>query len=244
MQIDLSAIDRERFGVATAKAALDAGDSAAAMAHWCQSRGAQLLVARCPTGATALVQELERGGAFLCDTLLYYTRKALRAHQPALPDGYTWRLATAADAAAVEALARLTFAGYAGHYHADARLVKADCDAVYADWAANSCRSKAVADDVILLEAQGEVAAFATLKDRGAPLFEGVLFGVHPGHQGRGLYQNLMQLAQDWGLQRGFGAMTVSTQVVNLAVQKVWCRLGFEPSGSYYTFHQWFGKHA
>jgi hypothetical protein len=23
-------------------------------------------------------------------------------------------------------------------------------------------------------------------------------------------------------------------------VQKVWCRQGFEPSKSYYTFHKWF----
>ena len=34
--------------------------------------------------------------------------------------------------------------------------------------------------------------------------------------------------------------MVLSTQVTNLAVQKVWSRLGFEPSRSYYTFHLWF----
>jgi GNAT superfamily N-acetyltransferase len=244
LDINLSPLDQQRFGVVTAKAALQDGDSATAVADWCHAQAVQLLVARCPTTAGALAQQLEQGGAFLCDTLLYYTRKTLQPQAPALPQGYGWRLATAADADAVERLARLTFRGYAGHYHADPRLADATCDLVYADWAANSCRSTAVADAVIVLESADGLVAFATLKERGTPLFEGVLFGVHPQHQGRGLYQALMQLAQHWGSKHGFGAMTVSTQVVNLAVQKVWCRLGFEPSGSYYTFHQWFGAQA
>jgi hypothetical protein len=34
--------------------------------------------------------------------------------------------------------------------------------------------------------------------------------------------------------------MVISTQVTNVAVQKVWCRVGFEPANSYYTLHKWF----
>ena len=34
--------------------------------------------------------------------------------------------------------------------------------------------------------------------------------------------------------------MIVSTQVINVAVQKVWGRLGFEPRNYIYTFHKWF----
>lgn len=244
MHIELSPLDQQRFGMVTAKAALAAGDSPADAGVWCRDYGVRLLIARVPTTDIEVVQQLERQGAFLTDTLLYYTRKTLRQADAGLPDGYRARLATAADAAAVEALAGLTFTGYAGHYHADPRLPRAVSDLVYSDWAANSCRNPAVADAVWLIEHDGQLAAFATIKDRGAPLCEGVLFGVHPDHQGRGLYQALMQLAQDWAGQHGFGAMTVSTQVLNLAVQKVWCRLGFEPSGSYYTFHQWFGESA
>lgn len=244
MEIALSPLDLERFGVVTAKAALSAADSAAAVAAWCRAQSVQMLIARVPTSAVTLVQQLEQHGAFLTDTLLYYSRKQLVPQAAVLPDGYRWRLATAADAAEVAALAALTFSGYAGHYHADARLDHAAADAVYADWAANSCRSPAVADAVLLIEHDGRLIAFATLKDRSQGLLEGVLFGVHPEHQGRRLYQALMQQAQHWGDANGYRAMTVSTQVVNLAVQKVWCRLGFEPSSSYYTFHQWFGDRA
>ncbi|MYM85340.1 GNAT family N-acetyltransferase [Duganella sp. FT50W] len=244
MDIALSPLDHERFGVITAKATLTTADSAPAAGAWCRAHGAQMLIARVPTTAVTLVQQLERQGAFLTDTLLYYSRKPLTATAAALPDGYHWRLATAADADAVATLAALTFTGYAGHYHADDRLDPAAADAVYADWAANSCRHTQVADAVLLIEHDGRLVAFATLKDRGAALLEGVLFGVHPDHQGRKLYQALMQQAQHWGSAHGFTAMTVSTQVVNLAVQKVWCRLGFEPSSSYYTFHQWLGERA
>ncbi|UTY58016.1 GNAT family N-acetyltransferase [Massilia sp. erpn] len=240
MDLQLSPLDQQRFGPVTAKATLADSDSAAAVQAWCRAQAVQLLIARLPTSAIALTQALEAGGARLADTLVYYTRKALAASAPDLPAGYRWRLATAADADAVAALAGLTFAGYAGHYHADARLDRAAADAVYADWAANSCRSAAVADAVILLEAADGIAAFATLKDRGQHVFEGVLFGVHPQHQGRGLYHCLMQLSQHWAAAGGFTQMLVSTQVTNLSVQKVWCRLGFEPSASYYTFHQWF----
>lgn len=244
MDISLSPLDHERFGVVTAKAALTASDRAPDAAAWCRANRVQLLIARVPSSAVALVQQLEQHGAFLTDTLLYYRRKQLSAEAAALPDGYRWRLATAADADAVATLAALTFTGYAGHYHADHRLDQAAADAVYADWAANSCRHAKVADAVLLIEHDGQLVAFATLKDRSAALLEGVLFGVHPDHQGRKLYQALMQQAQHWGHTHGFSAMTVSTQVVNLAVQKVWCRLGFEPSSSYYTFHQWFGEAA
>jgi GNAT superfamily N-acetyltransferase len=241
MDISLSPLDHERFGVITAKAALDAQDRAPEVAGWCRAQGVQLLIARVPTGAVTLMQQLEQQGAFLTDTLLYYSRKQTPQAAVDLPDGYQWRLANATDAGVVAALAALTFAGYAGHYHADARLDQASADQVYADWAANSCSNPAVANAVLLIEHAGQPVAFATLKQRDSALFEGVLFGVHPQHQGRRLYQALMQQAQHWGQQHGYQAMTVSTQVVNLAVQKVWCRLGFEPSSSYYTLHQWFG---
>jgi len=43
-----------------------------------------------------------------------------------------------------------------------------------------------------------------------------------------------------WFEARGRSRMLISTQITNVAVQKVWIRLGFEPSKSYYTFHKWF----
>lgn len=238
MHIALSEIDRQRFGVAVAKTTLDGGEAVAALMDWCAGAGAALLIARCPTTALAQAQRLEGAGCFLADTLVYFHKGAIAAAAVALPDGYSTRLATAADADAVARLAATTFAGYQGHYHADARLATADADLVYSSWAGNSCRG--AADAVLLVEHGGRIVAFATVKALDAERFEGVLFGVDPAHQGRRLYQALMRLAQNWGAARAHARMVVSTQVTNLSVQKVWCREGFEPSHSYYTFHKWF----
>jgi GNAT superfamily N-acetyltransferase len=240
MKIALSAIDRERFGVVTAKTTLDGSEPVPELMQWCGAHGVQMLIARCATTELAQVQQLEQAGCFLTDTLVYFQKRHIAHQDVALPDGYTTRLATAADAEAVGVLAGLTFEGYFGHYHVDARLDKRDADLVYSSWAANSCGNPAVADAVVLIEHGGRIAAFATVKVHSAQEFEGVLFGVHPGHQGKRLYHALMQLTQNWARERAISHMIVSTQVTNLSVQKVWCRQGFEPARSYYTLHKWF----
>ena len=40
-------------------------------------------------------------------------------------------------------------------------------------------------------------------------------------------------------LRTGVRRCLISTQVDNVAVQRVWARLGFEPSGALHTFHLW-----
>jgi GNAT superfamily N-acetyltransferase len=238
--MSLSELDRLRFGVTTAKATLEGSEQVAELMHWCGEHDVQMLIARCPTTELPLVQQMEQAGCFLTDTLVYFAKRHIVAEPVELPEGYTSRVATAADADAVGRLAGLTFAGYFGHYHMDSRLDRRDADQVYLEWAAKSCSNPAVADAVLLIEQGDEIAAFATLKVHNAREFEGVLFGVHPAHQGKRLYHALMQLAQNWARERGIVHMIVSTQVTNLSVQKVWCRQGFEPSKSYYTFHKWF----
>lgn len=240
MNISLSAIDKSRFGITTAKIQLDGDEAVPEINAWCDTNSVEMLIARCRCDDIGLVQKLEKDGFFLTDTLVYYRKKALLASANFLKDGYSMRLAMPADAAAVGQLAKVTFAGYTGHYHADPRLAVADADAVYSSWAASSCDSAAVADQVILIEHAGKIVAFATVKKVESYMMEGVLFGVSPEHQGRSLYGALMLLSQNWAIDHQFTQMIVSTQVTNLAVQKVWCRQGFEPLKSFYTFHKWF----
>ncbi|WP_426208456.1 GNAT family N-acetyltransferase [Massilia sp. TWP1-3-3] len=244
MNISLSSIDKSRFGITTAKMQLSGDEPVPDINAWCDANSVELLIARCRCDDIALVQKLEADGFFLTDTLVYYRNKELTQSADVLKEGYSTRFATAADAATVGALAEVTFAGYTGHYHADPRLASADCDAVYSSWAASSCASTAVADQVILIEHGGKTVAFATVKKVESYMMEGVLFGVSPEHQGRSLYNALMLLAQNWAMNHNFKQMIVSTQVTNLAVQKVWCRQRFEPFKSYYTFHKWFAKPA
>jgi GNAT superfamily N-acetyltransferase len=239
--IKLSDLDQRRFGHVTAKAEVGAGDDIEALLAECAGRQVQFLIARCSTLHLAKVQEMERHGFFLADTLVYYRKKRIDPRALQLPEGFAVRAASPADAREIEQMAARSFQGYFGHYHADPRLDKARCDEVYSSWAANSCSLGDFCSHVLLVTSSrtGEIAAFATLKRHDAAEFEGVLFGVDPAFQGKGLYAQLMDLSQQWGLDNGFVRMIVSTQVTNVAVQKAWCRQGFEPVRSCYTLHKW-----
>ena len=150
------------------------------------------------------------------------------------------RALQAEEAGAVVAIAREAFSGYLGHYHSDPRLDRRQCDEVYIDWAHRTCASSDPAQGVLVAAEQGRVLAFATMRVNSAEEGEGVLFGVAPAAQGRGIYRSLMLAGMRWCGERGCARMVVSTQVTNVAVQKVWTRVGFEPSAAYYTFHKWF----
>jgi GNAT superfamily N-acetyltransferase len=240
VNISLSELDKQRFGIVTAKTSFDVNENVNEALSWCDEKKVELLITRIPTEKIALAQELEQAGFFLADTLVYFRNKHILDTEIKLPENYKWRVATPADAEAVEKFAEKSFAGYGGHYHADPRLNKADCDLVYSSWAANSCRNNDFADVVYLITHEDAPIGFATIKIIDTDMAEVVLSGVHPDYQGKGIYLALISLAKKWAIQRQLTQLILSTQVTNLAVQKVWCRLGFEPYKSFYTFHKWF----
>lgn len=239
MEIYLSNIDQERFSRVIAKAKIDDSDDIRQLIVTARQMEAELIILRLPTTAVKAVQTLEKYGAILTDTLVYFQKKKINKYDVRLPDGYIACAAQSCDADEVSHLAADTFKGYLGHYHTDDRLDKSDSDDVYTSWAKNSCLKGTFADDVILIKKHHEIAAFATLKKINENSFEGVLFGVGIKHQGRGLHLNLMQLSQNWGFDNNLNRMLTSTQITNVTVQKNWCRVGMEPLNSFYTFHLW-----
>ena len=235
----LSEIDRLRFGFVTAKATFTQAEDARHAIQLSRSHVVSLLIARVPTHCLAAAQELENRGSILTDTLVQFVNKRITPEAVDLPAGYALRLATKGDAPMIELVAAATFRDYLGHYHADPALDRKKCDQVYSSWAGLSCLDKTVADAVLIIERESEIAAFATLKFVDEVETEGVLFGVAPQHQSKGLYLCLMRAVQNLSLDATRRRMTVSTQVTNTAVQKAWCRLGYEPWRSVYTFHTW-----
>jgi ribosomal protein S18 acetylase RimI-like enzyme len=239
--ISLSDLDSRRFGHVTAKADIRAGDDVEGILQECADRQVRFLIARCSTQEVGKVQEMERLGFFLTDTLVYYGKEPIAARTRELPEGFATRAAAPADAAEVEALAARAFHGYSGHYHADPRLERARCDEVYASWAANACRGGEFCTHMILITSagSGEIAGFAALKRSDDTEFDGVLFAVHPAFQGRGLFAHLLELSQHWGMAHDFQRMSYSTQLTNIHAQKTLCRHGFVPERSSYTLHKW-----
>jgi ribosomal protein S18 acetylase RimI-like enzyme len=237
-----SAIDEERFGVRVARAHDVRAADVETLLAFCRGEDVQLLIARCATTELAAAQALEAAGAFLADTLVYYARDLAATPLPEDADASRVRALRAGDAEAVRRIAAEAFQGYGGHYHADPHLDRRLCDEAYSSWAFRSCTSRDVADQVLVAELDGEVAGFITLRLNSADEGEGALFAVAPAARRTGLGRSLLVGSLEWFGEQGCRRMVISTQVTNVRVQRIWTRLGFEPSHSFYTFHQWLDR--
>ena len=84
---------------------------------------------------------------------------------------------------------------------------------------------------------KGEHFAAITEPKRAAELLRAI-----DGYQGTLTVRCALRLQQSmaWATRQGATRVVYSTQIRNLAVQKVWVREGCEPSHSYLTFHKWF----
>lgn len=247
--IRISPLEKERFGIVAAKVSLNSADNIEAVNKECVDQEVDMLIIRIGSERLDLAQALEGQGAFLADVLVYYSRSIAADSErlmnlPAERNGVRIRPCRLDEATLVREMARQSFQGYFGHYHSDKRLDRQSCDEVYVDWAHRSCVDKEVAHEVLVAEDNGELIAFATMRMNSPAEAEGVLFGVSPAAQGKGVYRTLIQQSMAWCARQGGTQVVYSTQISNLAVQKVWVREGCEPSHSYLTFHQWFAKQS
>src|SRR6266576_563962 len=234
-----SEVDSERCGVRVARASV-VRENISQVLVFCATEQINLLIARCTTKDLPIAQQMEALGFLLMDTLVYYSFDLMKRAIPDDASPANVRKFGLDDKPQVETVAAAAFQGYFGHYHADARLDRSKCDEGYVSWAVRSCTSKQVATEVLVAELDKKVIGFATLRLNTPEEGEGVLFGVAPEAQGIGIYRSFMVNGMRWCKEQNAKRMVVSTQVTNVAVQKVWCRVGFEPADSYYTFHKWF----
>ncbi len=240
--VQLSPLEEERFGIRSARAASVTLETLPEIMHFCQANGVIFLIARCRVEELAAVHAMERAGFRLMDTLLYWACNLVKGLIPANDCTVLNRFMRAGEEDSVRGIAAEIFKGYFGHYHADPRLDPQQCDAAYVSWAERSCRSKDVAEEVLVAELDGRLVGFVTLRRNSAEEGEVVVGGVLPEAQGLGIYRAFLVRSMEWCKARGCTRMLVSTQVTNNAVQKVWARLGYEPSYAYYTLHKWFDE--
>lgn len=236
----ISSIESERFGIRVARAPQIRASNLQEVLQFCIAGGIELLIARCATADLAAAQGMEAQGFFLTDTLVYYAFDLAKRAIPEDTGKFQLRGLQLADERQIQAVAAAAFKGHMGHYHADPRLDRRKCDEAYASWASRSCLAKEVAEQVFVAERGSQVAGFATLRLNSAEEGEGLLYAVAPESQGLGICHSLMISSLQWCRAQGARRMIISTQVTNIAIQKVWCRTGFEPFHSYYTFHKWF----
>lgn len=235
-----SRLDSDRFGLRIFRATtieLDGGQ----LFREIVANDADVAIVRVPAGSGGALQRLGRYGMhpIHADTLVYY-RVPLSDREPQTlrNTDLLFAEATVDDAGELEALVAGTFDGYVSHYHANPRLDPALILAGYAEWASGYLAGHGPDRIAWVARRNGAIVAFACCShDERKRECEGVLYGVHPEHAGGGIYGDLIRYTQAQYRARGYRTMTVSTQVWNLAVQKVWGREGFVLDRAYDTFH-------
>lgn len=238
-KITPSPLESERFNIKAGKLSIVLEQDVEKILPELNVQGMNFLSVRVDCENIGLVQKLEAKGFFLTDTLVYYKKKISdKAKVPLAEAPYIIREATQSDFDGILKVAEKSFKGYIGHYHTDPRFDNAQADAVYVDWIQRSCKSGFLADCVLVTEENGEISSFASVK-KDQSKAEGVLFGVDPAHQGKGIYRELIRASMNWAIDRGCSDIWYSTQINNIAVQKVWVREGCELAKSYYTLHYW-----
>ncbi len=235
-----SVLDSTRFGIAVARAHCTTAEEAAGAVSAADRDGIQLLIARCPAESLEAARQLETHGAKLMDTLVYFARDLARDVPVAPAQPKVEVLVPPVDPSAVKSIAKEAFRGYGGHYHADPLLDPLKSDAAYTDWAERSCGVGEGAAHAICIAGQDHPVGFCTLRRNSTSEHEIPLIAVRPEAQGKGVAQALLIAAMQWSRREGAARLLISTQITNLHSQKVWVRVGFEPSRSYYTFHKWF----
>lgn len=238
--LELSKLDSARFGLRVFRCQLKIVEERA-LFHQIISENTDISIIRTPSGAGSGLQRLGRYGLhpIHADTLVHYETD-LHAYEPAPLKNTDLAFSEAApsDQAELNALVLSTFAGYVSHYHANPVLDQAKILAGYVEWASNYISDNSGQRNTWIARRAGQLVAFACCQsDTETACGHGILYGVHPDHSGGGLYGDLIRYTQARYRERGFRCMQVSTQVWNLAVQKVWAREGFRISAAQDTWH-------
>ena len=179
---------------------------------------------------------LERVGFHLAAQYYHWVAKASDAADTAskLASRYAFRFATAADAAAVEDIARKGFTY--GRYVADPRFKRGLGHQIYGAWAANSCRG--YADVVIVYETNEEVCGFATGKvDPSGQTARVGLLAVKTSMRNSGIGVALLAKAVLWCAERGVDTIRVGTEKPNVEVSRIYRHFGFELEDSGLVLH-------
>lgn len=238
--LQMSYADSRRFGLRIFRASLPAIDERTLIRELLD-QDVDIAIVRVPAGSAPNLDRLGRYGLrpIHADTLVYYSAD-LGTHSARELRNTDLRFSEAGpdDHAELKELVAVTFAGYRSHYHANPLLSGQDVLAGYEEWAAGYVGNPSSGRRTWVARRDGRLAAFACCAHESkGETCEGVLYGVHPSHAGGGIYGDLIRFTQNHFRRLGYRRMMVSTQIWNVAVQKVWAREGFVLAHAYDTLH-------
>lgn len=244
MLININPQETQRFGVVCAQidGLADVFPDLAIVNRQAVENHVEMISTRVDVSHLDRVHRLEADGFKLMDTLVIYGGALDQLDAPVNDlDGVSFVRASPMDAGQVAQVAKAAFANYIGHYHSDPRLDSSSADAVYVDWAQSCVQDHSTSGFVVLATGSTrEIFGFLSTQKNSSEEFEIVLNAIHPDHQGKGIYKNILCHTVAEVKQLGAKRLTTSTQINNYKVQKVWAGIGMSHQKSLYTFHKWF----
>lgn len=238
-EIFISDVDKERFGVKTARVVGLTAEELAPVLEFCAKEQVELLIARCSMSDLEAAQAMEKCGFLLMDTLIYYCFDLTRQPVPVDNGVVKLRPIRMEEEEEMISITQEAFHGYLGHYHADPKLDKSKCDEAYIDWAHKAFVARS-SENFLVGEIDNKIVGFGVMRINNPDEGEMFLGGIHPDFQGQGMYRSFLCKGMEWCLSKKTGKMIISTQLKNISVQKVLIKIGFEISRGYYTYHKWF----
>jgi hypothetical protein len=233
-------LETARFGLSVARASLDDDEvDAAALARQLIKHRIDVAILRIPARPSPGIAALHAIGLapIHADTLVTYSCDLVQ-HPPQalLNPSLQIRPAEPVDAPGITALVETVFADYPNHYRANPLFPREDIVAGYGQWALSHI--DAANRTCWLACVDGRIAGLAcSAFDDRTGVCQGVLHAVSPDFARNRIYTDLIRFTQNTFRERGLKALTISTQVGNLRVQRVWVREGFTFESAMDTFH-------
>jgi ribosomal protein S18 acetylase RimI-like enzyme len=229
--------DTEFWGMRIARVQGDAmnGELRVAVDTWCAENGISCAYFLATTEAPATTLAAERGGFFYTDVRVTLRQRLDSNRRPVRPGRI--RAGEKEDIPELREIARVSHK-ITRFYH-DPHFADERCGELYADWIRSSFEGEA--DEVLVAEDDGRVAGYITcvIKERVGHMG---LLAVAPGHQERGLGQDLVDGALDWFAAARVAESAVVTQGRNIAALRLFGRAAYLVDSMQLWFHKWYDR--
>mgnify|MGYP005837495399 CR=1 FL=1 len=203
------------------------------------SNNSDILILRLPTSTIATHNLLQNTGfEFIhADSLIYYKANIEAISINPLKNRLNFIQINNENKEILNKIIPIIFKDYQNHYFSNPFLDKEKIIEGYIEWAKNFSGIE-VGKISWLIYSENNIAGFATCSfNEQNKECEGVLYGVMPNFSGKGIYSDIIRFTQKYFKDKGYTKMLVSTQLQNVAVQKVWIREGFTIDHSFETYH-------
>jgi predicted GNAT family acetyltransferase len=229
--------ESRRFGMKVLRYILE-GDNADPMIEKILGDSPALAIVRIPTFRIDLVPKFQSffSEVILADCITFYERDNALIGTPRNPKniGLSFTAADSGDFETLDFMNEQIFSGYRNHYSSNQRLKGFRPVDAYKEWTRSHLLTGSCKCFVASLD--NCPCGFLNMQiDRNTSVIQ--LNGVMPEFRGRGVYRDIIRMGVKIIMETNSSVISVSTQVENIAVQRVWVTEGFFMVRSYFTLH-------